>query len=161
MPIGAKILDGLDAAIRLHEKVLLILSENSITSGWVEDEVSKAFAEERKRGHTVLFPVRLDDAVMDTCEAWAVKATRPAQHRRFPALKRSRWLQAKLRARFCATSNVWLDWTSDIVLKAANCRRVAALAKATRQMKRIVSPVYGGQLPAGEPDHAHQVSPLQ
>jgi hypothetical protein len=35
--------------------------------------VSKAFAEERKRSQTVLFPVRLDDAVMDTSEAWAVK----------------------------------------------------------------------------------------
>ena len=30
-------------------------------------------APERKRGQTVLFPVRLDDAVMDTSEAWAVK----------------------------------------------------------------------------------------
>jgi hypothetical protein len=39
----------------------------------VEDEVLKAFAEERKRGEIVLFPVRLDDAVMDTGEAWAVK----------------------------------------------------------------------------------------
>ena len=50
MPIGGKILDEIDAAIRLRDKVLLILSEHSIKSGWVEDEVSKAFAEERKRG---------------------------------------------------------------------------------------------------------------
>jgi hypothetical protein len=35
--------------------------------------VSKAFAEERKRVQTILFPVRLDEAVMDTTEAWAVK----------------------------------------------------------------------------------------
>jgi hypothetical protein len=53
--------------------VLLILSEHSIKSDWVEDEVTKAFAEERRRGQIVLFPVRLDDAVMDTSEAWAVK----------------------------------------------------------------------------------------
>jgi hypothetical protein len=53
----------------LRDKVLLILSEHSIGSDRVEDEVSKAFAEERKRGVTVLFPVRLDDAVIDTSEA--------------------------------------------------------------------------------------------
>jgi len=35
--------------------------------------VMKAFEEEREREEIVLFPVRLDDAVMDTCEAWAAK----------------------------------------------------------------------------------------
>jgi hypothetical protein len=39
----------------------------------VEDEVTKAFAEERQRGGKVLFPVRLDDAVFATNEAWAAK----------------------------------------------------------------------------------------
>lgn len=73
LPIGGLIIDEIDAAIRLRDKVLLILSENSIKSDWVEDEVTKAFEEERKRGQTVLFPIRLDDAVMDTDEAWAAK----------------------------------------------------------------------------------------
>ena len=73
MKIGAKILDTLDQAIRLRDKVLLVLSEASIASDWVEDEVTKGFAEERQRGVTVLFPVRLDDAVFTTNEAWAVK----------------------------------------------------------------------------------------
>jgi uncharacterized protein YjbI with pentapeptide repeats len=73
MPIGGKILDEIDIAIRLRDKVLLILSEHSIRSGWVEDEVTKAFEEERKRGQIVLFPLRIDDAVMDTNEAWAAK----------------------------------------------------------------------------------------
>jgi uncharacterized protein YjbI with pentapeptide repeats len=73
MKIGAKILDTLDQAIRLRDKVLLVLSEASIASEWVEDEVTKAFAEERQRGGTVLFPVRLDDIVFATKEAWALK----------------------------------------------------------------------------------------
>jgi TIR domain len=47
LPIGAKILDGIDEAIRLRDKVLLILSEHSIKSDWVEDEVTTAFEEER------------------------------------------------------------------------------------------------------------------
>lgn len=33
-----------------------ILSKNAIASDWVEDEVGKAFAEEKSRKQTVLFP---------------------------------------------------------------------------------------------------------
>jgi uncharacterized protein YjbI with pentapeptide repeats len=71
--IGKKILDAVDAAIRLRDRVLLILSEHSINSDWVEDEVTAGFEEERKRGKEVLFPIRLDDAVMEAKEAWAAK----------------------------------------------------------------------------------------
>jgi len=73
MKIGAKILGTLDEAIRLRDKILLVLSEASIVSHWVEDEVTKGFAEERQRSVTVLFPVRLDDAVFTANEAWALK----------------------------------------------------------------------------------------
>jgi uncharacterized protein YjbI with pentapeptide repeats len=72
MKIGAKILDTLDQAIRTRQKVVLILSEAWIAAEWVEIEVKNALAEERQRGTTVLFPVRLDDAVFATKEAWAV-----------------------------------------------------------------------------------------
>jgi hypothetical protein len=73
MPISGKILDEIDAAIRQRDNVVLILSERSIKSDWVEDEVTKAFEEERKRNQIVLFPIRLDDAVMDASEACAAK----------------------------------------------------------------------------------------
>jgi TIR domain/Pentapeptide repeats (8 copies) len=73
MKIGDEILDALDKAIRLRDKVLLVLSDASIASRWVKDEVTKGFAEERQRGGVVLFPVRLDDAVFTTNEAWALK----------------------------------------------------------------------------------------
>jgi hypothetical protein len=53
--------------------VLLILSEHSINSDWVENEVTTAFEEELKRRCTMLFPIRIDDAVMDTKEAWAAQ----------------------------------------------------------------------------------------
>ena len=52
-------------------KLLLILSEHSLGSDWVEDEAEKAFDEERKRKQIVLFPIRIDDAVMGTDKAWA------------------------------------------------------------------------------------------
>ena len=96
LPIGAKILDGIDAAIRVRDKVVLILSKNSIESDWVEDEVKTAFEEERKRKQTVLFPIRLDNEVMETAEAWAAKLEGGSQHRRFPASEGSRRLQKDL-----------------------------------------------------------------
>jgi hypothetical protein len=43
MPIGGKILDEIDTAIRLRDKVLLILSERSIKSDWVEDRGLEGF----------------------------------------------------------------------------------------------------------------------
>jgi hypothetical protein len=73
LPIGAKTWDAIDEAIKLRDKLLLILSGNSIASDWVEDEVNKAFAEERDRNRLVLFPVRIDDTVMTTSEPWARK----------------------------------------------------------------------------------------
>jgi hypothetical protein len=73
LSIGAKTWDAIDEAIKLRDKLLVILSEASIGSDWVEDEVSKAFAEERDRNTLVLFPVRIDDVVMATPEPWARK----------------------------------------------------------------------------------------
>src|SRR5262245_34529233 len=69
--MGAKIIDAIDEAIRLRDKVLLILSEGGIASGWVEGEVTRALDEERTRKQLVLVPVRLDDAVMQSSEGWA------------------------------------------------------------------------------------------
>jgi hypothetical protein len=73
LPIGAKTWDAIDDAIRLRDKLLLILSKASIASEWVEDEVNKAYAEERSRKEVVLFPIRIDNAVTTTAEPWAVK----------------------------------------------------------------------------------------
>src|SRR5689334_4546769 len=73
MPIGARILDAIDEAIRLRDKVLLILSAGAIASDWVEDEDTQAFAEELDRHHVILFPRRWDDVVLHTPEACARK----------------------------------------------------------------------------------------
>jgi uncharacterized protein YjbI with pentapeptide repeats len=76
MKIGDKIRPVIDQSIRVHDRLLLILSENSLNSVWVESEVEKAFEEERKRNQTVLFPVRLDEAVMETDLPWAAEIRR-------------------------------------------------------------------------------------
>lgn len=74
--IGDKFRAVIDQAIRIHDKLLIILSENSIDSDWVEEEVETAFEKERKCQQTVLFPVRIDKAVMDTDQHWAASIRR-------------------------------------------------------------------------------------
>jgi hypothetical protein len=73
MKIGSKIRQTIDNAIRVRDKLLVVLSEHSLASAWVEDEVEAAFEEEYRRQQTVLFPVRLDDTVMESNKGWASK----------------------------------------------------------------------------------------
>jgi len=56
---GKKVHEQIDEAIRVHEKLLLILSEHSMKSEWVKTEISKARKREIKEGRQVLFPIRL------------------------------------------------------------------------------------------------------
>jgi len=76
MKIGARIRPTLDQAIHQQEKLLLILSEHSINSAWVEDEVEAALERERTEHREMLFPIRLDDAVIRTHQAWAARLRR-------------------------------------------------------------------------------------
>jgi uncharacterized protein YjbI with pentapeptide repeats len=81
MKIGDRIRDRIEQSVHLYEKLLLVLSEHSVMSEWVEDEVEAALERERlarERGEerTVLFPVRLDDIVKTTTKAWAAKLRR-------------------------------------------------------------------------------------
>jgi hypothetical protein len=72
MKIGDPLNETVDVAIRQRDKLLLVLSEASMASAWVLKETRTALAEEKERpGAAVLFPIRLDDAVMDTTEQWA------------------------------------------------------------------------------------------
>lgn len=56
---GKKLHEQIDQAIRVHEKVLLILSEHSMNSEWVKTEIAKARKREVREKKQVLFPVRL------------------------------------------------------------------------------------------------------
>lgn len=70
LKIGDRFRVRIDEAVRLHDKLLLVLSENSVSSEWVGDEVEAAIEKERVHKKTVLFPVRLDDAVMEVDADW-------------------------------------------------------------------------------------------
>jgi hypothetical protein len=53
-----------------HDKVLLVLSEYSVTSRWVEIEVENAFEKELHTQRSILLPIRLDDSVYHIKSGW-------------------------------------------------------------------------------------------
>ena len=71
MKIGDKTWDSIYHYIRMRDRVLIILSEDSIASDWIENEVNAALAEENKRKKPIFFPIRVDAAVLDNDQAWA------------------------------------------------------------------------------------------
>lgn len=73
---GDRFRQRIDEAIRVYDKLLVVLSENSIQSAWVEEEVEGALEKERRENKLSLFPIRLDDAVMETKQAWAASLRR-------------------------------------------------------------------------------------
>ena len=56
---GRKVIDQLEAAIRVEDKMLLVLSEASMQSGWVETELRTALQRERKEKRQIVFPIRI------------------------------------------------------------------------------------------------------
>jgi hypothetical protein len=76
LKIGSKFRQRIDEAIHLQDNLLLLLSEHSIASAWVENEVESALEKEDHQQREVLFPIRLDDAVMQTSQAWAATLRR-------------------------------------------------------------------------------------
>ena len=57
-----------DQGIRLHDKLLLVLSENSIYSEWMITEIRRARQAEIRDGRRKLFPIRLVDR--ETLKDW-------------------------------------------------------------------------------------------
>ncbi|HEU5384120.1 MAG TPA: toll/interleukin-1 receptor domain-containing protein [Ktedonobacteraceae bacterium] len=76
LQIGNKFRQRIDEAIHQQDKLLLLLSEHSIKSLWVENEVEAALEKEDRQQCEVLFPIRLDDTVMQTSQAWAATLRR-------------------------------------------------------------------------------------
>jgi len=70
LKIGDRFRSRIDESIRIHDKLVLILSANSIASDWVQTEVERALERERKEGKDVLFPIAIDDAGFNSDEPW-------------------------------------------------------------------------------------------
>ena len=56
---GRKVHEQIDEAIRLHDRLLLILSEHSMSSNWVKTEIANAREREKREGKQLLFPITL------------------------------------------------------------------------------------------------------
>lgn len=59
MRAGIKIIPQIDEAIRRHDKLVLILSENSINSHWVRTEMKRTIEYQEEEGSQRLFPISL------------------------------------------------------------------------------------------------------
>jgi uncharacterized protein YjbI with pentapeptide repeats len=58
---GKKLHEQVDEAIKVFDKLLLVLSPNSINSKWVRDEIRRARTAEVSENRRKLFPIRLVD----------------------------------------------------------------------------------------------------
>jgi TIR domain/Pentapeptide repeats (8 copies) len=65
---GQKLYDQIDHAIHLHDKLLIVLSNESMRSEWVVTEIRKAKKAEADENRRKLFPIRLVD--FETIKAW-------------------------------------------------------------------------------------------
>jgi uncharacterized protein YjbI with pentapeptide repeats len=63
----------IDEAIHLNERVLLLLSQDAVTSSWVKHEVQIALAKEIAQDRIVLFPLQLDEAILLAQNDWAAR----------------------------------------------------------------------------------------
>jgi hypothetical protein len=76
LKIGDEFRSRIDESIQGYDRLLLILSESSVKSRWVQKEIETAFEKEAKENRIVLFPVRIDEAVMQSQVGWAADIRR-------------------------------------------------------------------------------------
>jgi uncharacterized protein YjbI with pentapeptide repeats len=76
LKIGDRFHERIEESILLFDKVMIVLSDSSMKSRWVEREVNAAREREDRENRTVLFPIRIDDAVMEAPQPWAADIRR-------------------------------------------------------------------------------------
>jgi hypothetical protein len=76
---GEKFPVAITEAVQSREKLLVVLSKNSLKSDWVETEVQIAREKEGGGKREVLLPIRLDSAILDSSIHWAA-AIRKRRH---------------------------------------------------------------------------------
>ena len=65
---GQKTIEQLERAIQMHDRLLIVLSENGMKSEWVMTEIRKARKAEIEEKRRKLFPIRLVD--FETIKEW-------------------------------------------------------------------------------------------
>jgi hypothetical protein len=67
---GRKLHEQIDEAIRVYDKLLLILSDASMNSNWVKTEIANARARETQQKRQMLFPITL--VPFDRIKSWTL-----------------------------------------------------------------------------------------
>ncbi len=70
---GEKVYTQIDEAIRLHDKLIIVLSEASMNSKWVRVEIQRALKREKSENRRVLFPITLVD--YEALQNWELVAS--------------------------------------------------------------------------------------
>jgi hypothetical protein len=65
---GRKLYEQIERAIQLHDRLLLVLSESSMQSDWVINEIQRARETEVREGRRKLFPITIVE--FDKVKAW-------------------------------------------------------------------------------------------
>jgi hypothetical protein len=68
LKLGDRILNIVNDAIRLHDKILLCCSQASLNSWWVKDEIRKAQERERAENRDIIIPLMVDRYLLDGWE---------------------------------------------------------------------------------------------
>jgi uncharacterized protein YjbI with pentapeptide repeats len=76
LKIGDRFQEQIEESIRVYDKVMIVLSEASVKSRWVEREVNAAREREDRENRVILFPIRIDEAVMNASQPWAADVRR-------------------------------------------------------------------------------------
>jgi hypothetical protein len=76
LKIGDRFQQSIEESIRVYDKVMIVMSEASVKSRWVEREVNAARERKDRETKPVLFPIRIDDAVMNAPQPWAADVRR-------------------------------------------------------------------------------------
>jgi uncharacterized protein YjbI with pentapeptide repeats len=76
VPIGELIRARMDEGQRTRDKLLVVLSADSMGSTWAELEIKSALEKEAKEKRLVLHPLCLDDALKASDEDWAARLRR-------------------------------------------------------------------------------------
>jgi len=72
MHAGAPVRDTLYQQIDANEFLICLMSEDSLASDWVRDEVQYALSKERELGRRLVIPIRIDEAAMRSKVGWAI-----------------------------------------------------------------------------------------
>jgi uncharacterized protein YjbI with pentapeptide repeats len=93
---GRRLFEQIKAAISGHDKLLMVLSEVSIASSWVELEIREALRLERETGRRILFPIAITD--FERIKSWELVDSDTGQD-----------LAVRVREYFVLDFSSWMD----------------------------------------------------